>query len=157
MNETIGEMSPSGRLVKKIWSLCHILRGDGVSYHEYIPELTYLLFLKIAEETGTETALPHGYRWRDLVDYDGSDLLTFYRDMLTYLGGHAENPTVQQIYAFPTTVFSHSENLRAVIDPDAWASTERACRNAKSLSESDKKVIIDAYADLKRARKAAGQ
>lgn len=105
----------SGDLVRRIWHLCHILRGDGVSYHEYISELTYLLFLKIAEETGTETALPEGCRWRDLVGYEGTDLLTFYRDMLTYLGGHAPSPIVQEIYAFPTTVFSHSENLKAVI------------------------------------------
>jgi len=91
------------------------LRGDGVSYHQYISELTYLLFLKIAEETGTESALPEGYRWRDLLGYGGADLLTFYRDMLTYLGGHASSPIVQEIYAFPTTVFSHSENLKAVI------------------------------------------
>ena len=105
----------SNDLVRHIWGLCHILRGDGVSYHEYISELTYLLFLKIADETGTESALPEGYRWRDLFNYQGSDLLIFYRDMLTYLGGHATNPLVQEIYAFPTTVFSHSENLKAVI------------------------------------------
>ena len=102
-------------LVRRIWNLCHILRGDGVSYHEYISELTYLLFLKIAEETGTESSLPDGCRWRDLVEYEGSDLLTFYRDMLTYLGGHSSSPIVREIYAFPTTVFSHSVNLRAVI------------------------------------------
>ncbi|MEH3119953.1 MAG: N-6 DNA methylase [Methylorubrum populi] len=105
----------SSELVRRIWALCHILRGDGVSYHEYISELTYLLFLKIADETGTEAALPEGHRWRDLVNYKGPDLLVFYRDMLTYLGGHATNPIVQEIYAFPTTVFSHQENLRAVI------------------------------------------
>jgi type I restriction enzyme M protein len=105
----------SNDLVRRIWNLCHILRGDGVSYHEYISELTYLLFLKIAEETGTESALPERCRWHDLVDYKGSDLLTFYRDMLTYLGGHASSPIVKEIYAFPTTVFSHSENLKAVI------------------------------------------
>ncbi|WP_448208669.1 N-6 DNA methylase [Azospirillum sp. sgz302134] len=105
----------SNDLVRRIWNLCHILRGDGVSYHEYISELTYLLFLKIAEETGTESALPEGCHWRDLVGYEGPDLLTFYRDMLTYLGGHASSPIVQEIYAFPTTVFSHSENLKAVI------------------------------------------
>jgi type I restriction enzyme M protein len=105
----------SNDLVRRIWNLCHILRGDGVSYHEYISELTYLLFLKIAEETGTESSLPDGCRWRDLVEYEGSDLLTFYRDMLTYLGGHASSPIVREIYAFPTTVFSHSVNLRAVI------------------------------------------
>lgn len=105
----------SGDLVRRIWGLCHILRGDGVSYHKYISELTYLLFLKMAEETGTEASLPERHRWRDLVSYDGPDLLTFYRDMLTYLGGHAASPIVQEIYTFPTTVFSHPENLRAVV------------------------------------------
>lgn len=102
-------------IVQKIWNLCHILRGDGVSYHEYISELTYLLFLKIAKENRSETNLPKGYHWDDLVDYKGDDLLDFYREMLTYLGGHASNEQVRKIYAFPTTVFSHSENLKAVI------------------------------------------
>lgn len=104
-----------GDLVKRIWSLCHILRGDGVGYHEYISELTYLLFLKIAEETGRESALPEGYRWRNLAEYNGDDILTFYRDMLTFLGGHASSKVVREIYAFPTTVFSHAENLAAVV------------------------------------------
>ena len=103
-------------IVKKIWSLCHILRGDGVSYHEYISELTYLLFLKTAEENKTENLLPTGSRWKDLVEYKGEDLLSHYREILTYLGGHAPSEHVRKIYAFPTTVFSHSENLRAVID-----------------------------------------
>lgn len=103
-------------VVQKIWNLCHILRGDGVSYHEYVSELTYLLFLKIAQENGTEHLLPEGYRWSDLTGYDGDDLLTFYREMLTYLGGHAPSEEVRLIYAFPTTVFSHPENLKAVID-----------------------------------------
>lgn len=103
-------------IVQRVWALCHILRGDGVSYHQYVSELTYLLFLKIAEETGAEELLPAGYRWRDLAGYEQPDLLTFYREMLTYLGGHAASEVVRNIYAFPTTVFSHSENLRAVIE-----------------------------------------
>ena len=106
----------SDNTVQKIWNLCHILRGDGVSYHEYISELTYLLFLKISEENHTEYLLPENCRWKRLADYRGPDLLTEYRDMLTYLGGHATNEIVRRIYAFPTTVFSHSENLKAVID-----------------------------------------
>lgn len=103
-------------IVQKIWNLCHILRGDGVSYHEYVSELTYLLFLKIAEETKTEDFLPPDRRWKNLVEYKGDDLLNYYREMLTYLGAHAPNESVRKIYAFPTTVFSHSENLKAVID-----------------------------------------
>jgi type I restriction enzyme M protein len=103
-------------VVQRIWNLCNILRGDGISYHEYISELTYLLFLKIAEENGTEKLLPLGYRWADLISYQGDKLLTFYQEMLTHLGGYAKSRLVRDIYAFPTTVFSHSENLRAVID-----------------------------------------
>ncbi|WP_149242219.1 N-6 DNA methylase [Dyadobacter sp. 32] len=103
-------------IVQKIWNLCNILRGDGISYHEYISELTYLLFLKIAQENKTEDLLPEDCRWSRLVDYTGDDLLTEYRDMLTYLGGHASSDIVKRIYAFPTTVFSHSENLKAVVD-----------------------------------------
>lgn len=103
-------------IVQKIWELCHVLRGDGVSYHEYVSELTYLLFLKIAEENKTENLIPAGKRWGDLVAYKGGDLLDYYREMLTYLGAHAPSEKVRKIYAFPTTVFSHSENLKAVID-----------------------------------------
>ncbi len=103
-------------IVQKIWGLCNVLRGDGISYHQYISELTYLLFLKIAQETKTEHFLPENYRWKDLINFEGEDLLTFYREMLTYLGGHAEKQEIREIYAFPTTVFSHSENLKAVID-----------------------------------------
>lgn len=74
------------------------------------------MFLKIAEETSAEALLPEGYRWRDLLEYKHSDLLPYYQEMLTNLGGHAASKAVRDIYAFPTTVFSHSENLRAVID-----------------------------------------
>lgn len=102
-------------IVQRVWTLCNILRGDGISYHQYISELTYLLFLKIAEENGAESLLPEGYRWKNLVSYKGVDLLNTYQEMLTHLGGHASSKAVRDIYAFPTTVFSHSENLKAVI------------------------------------------
>ncbi|PRD40520.1 SAM-dependent methyltransferase [Phyllobacterium phragmitis] len=103
-------------IVQKIWSLCHILRGDGISYHQYVSELTYLLFLKIAEENGTERLLPSGSRWKDLLGHPLDGLLGFYQEMLTHLGTSAESETIRAIYAFPTTVFSHDENLRAVVD-----------------------------------------
>tara|TARA_R110002051_G_scaffold320520_5_gene406007 strand:- start:6664 stop:8073 length:1410 start_codon:yes stop_codon:yes gene_type:complete len=103
-------------IVQKIWNLCHILRGDGISYHQYVSELTYLLFLKIAEENGVEQLLPPNFRWKDLVGHPDEDLLGFYQEMLTHLGTTADSEVIRAIYAFPTTVFSHSENLRAVID-----------------------------------------
>lgn len=103
-------------IVQKIWSLCHILRGDGISYHQYVSELTYLLFLKIAEENGMERLLPPKYRWKDLIEHPEHGLLGFYQEMLTHLGTSADSDVIRAIYAFPTTVFSHSENLGAVIN-----------------------------------------
>lgn len=103
-------------VVRKVWALCHILRGDGVSYHQYVTELTYLLFLKIAEENQVEQLLPSGCRWNDLIKHQDDDLLEFYQMTLTQLGKSARSETIRSIYTFPTTVFSHSENLRAVID-----------------------------------------
>ena len=103
-------------VVQKIWALCHILRGDGISYHQYVSELTYLLFLKIAEENGVERLLPLNYRWADLARHSKEGLLGFYQEMLTHLGTTAESEVIRAIYAFPTTVFSHSENLHAVVD-----------------------------------------
>ena len=66
-------------IVQRLWALCHVLRDDGITYHEYVTELTYLLFLKMTEETGTAAQLPEGYRWPDLVDKDGVAQLEFYR------------------------------------------------------------------------------
>lgn len=103
-------------VIQKIWSLCNILRGDGITYYQYVSELSYLLFLKIAQENGSEILIPEGYRWADLESHQKEGLLGFYQEMLTHLGANVENEVIRDIYAFPTTVFSHSENLKAVID-----------------------------------------
>lgn len=103
-------------VIQKIWSLCNILRGDGITYYQYVSELSYLLFLKIAQENGSEKFIPKGYRWADLESHKEEGLLGFYQEMLTHLGANVENDVIRAIYAFPTTVFSHSENLKAVID-----------------------------------------
>lgn len=103
-------------IIQKIWSLCNILRGDGITFYQYVSELSYLLFLKIAQENGSEKLIPKGYRWADLESHEEEGLLGFYQEMLTHLGANAENEVIKAIYAFPTTVFSHSENLKAVIN-----------------------------------------
>ena len=50
-------------IVQKLWNLCNVLRDDGITYHQYVSELTYILFLKMAKETGAESKIPKGYRW----------------------------------------------------------------------------------------------
>jgi hypothetical protein len=64
----------SGRVVQKLWSYCHVLRDDGLSYQDYLEQLTQLLFLKMSDEratlTGQEQAVPRGFRWADLARPD---------------------------------------------------------------------------------------
>lgn len=78
---TIDQEDLAGRL----WSLCHILRDDGIVYHKYLSELTYLLFLKNAKQLGAERDIPEGCRWDDLLGARGSGMLGFYRKLLTRL------------------------------------------------------------------------
>ncbi len=88
--------SPGGRpaptttqdIVQKLWNLCNVLRDDGITYHQYVTELTYLLFLEMAKETEVEGQLPAGHRWDDLVARDGVEQLEFYRGLLLHLGSH---------------------------------------------------------------------
>lgn len=85
-------------IVAKLWNLCNVLKDDGVTYHQYVAELTYLLFLKMAKETDTEDQLPEGYRWDDLETKASLDRLEFYKLLLSHLGGHG-SALVQQIFA----------------------------------------------------------
>ena len=73
-------------IVSKLWNLCNILRDDGITYHQYVTELTYILFLKMAKETKTEEAIPESYRWDKLTSPSGIELKKFYKELLTYLG-----------------------------------------------------------------------
>ena len=75
-------------IVGKLWNLCNVLKDDGVTYHQYVTELTYLLFLKMAEETDTEDQLPKGYRWAELEKRAAPDRLEFYKILLIHLGSH---------------------------------------------------------------------
>ncbi len=47
-------MTTTHDIVQRLWNLCNVLRDDGLTYHQYVTELTYLLFLEMAEETGME-------------------------------------------------------------------------------------------------------
>jgi type I restriction enzyme M protein len=102
-------------IVQKLWNLCHILRDDGITYHQYVTELTYLLFLKMAKETGKEKDIPAGYRWSDLEQLDGIDLLNQYRKLLLDLGSNGSS-RVQEIYANAQTALKVPRNLKKLVD-----------------------------------------
>jgi len=82
----------SNRIVQKLWSYCNVLRDDGLSYQDYLEQLTYILFLKMADEratvTGDAQAIPKGYRWSDLANpaIEGVRLEEHYRETLRKLG-----------------------------------------------------------------------
>lgn len=80
-------------LINKLWNLCHLLRDDGVTYHEYLNELTYLVFLKMVEETGQEELIPEGYRWADIEKFDAGTLLLEYKKLLLHLGSNGSRIT----------------------------------------------------------------
>lgn len=71
-------------IVSKLWALCNVLRDDGITYHQYVTELTYILFLKMAKETDTEKEIPEQYRWDKLVKQDGIPLKKFYKELLEH-------------------------------------------------------------------------
>ena len=58
-------------IVSKLWNLCNVLRDDGITYHQYVTELTYILFLKMAKETGAESQIPECYCWDKLTEKSG--------------------------------------------------------------------------------------
>lgn len=101
-------------IVGKLWNLCHILRSDGVTYHQYVTELTFLLFLKMAKETRTEAELPKGYRWGDLETKTSPDRLEFYKLLLIHLGSHGSK-LVQEIFANAGTVIKKPATLSQLV------------------------------------------
>ena len=78
-------------IVQKLWNYCNILRDDCMSYGDYVEQLTYLLFLKMAYERtqspyNQSSRIPQGYGWETLIDLDGDELETQYRHILAELG-----------------------------------------------------------------------
>lgn len=110
----------------KLWSLSHVLRDDGIVFHKYISELTYLLFLKIADELGISKTLPTGCTWTDLANHPTKSIVGYYRKMLTRLGEDSDDSIVREIFGFPTTVFSHDENLKKVVTEIAAIEWQKA-------------------------------
>lgn len=114
-------------IVQKLWSLCNILKDDGITYHQYVTELTLLLFLKMAQETETEHRLPQGARWADLASLNGIPQHNRYRKMLVTLG-EARDPLVASIYANANTNIReprHLAQLVADIDALDWYSARQ--------------------------------
>jgi len=110
-------------IVQKLWGFCHTLRHDGVDYGDYIEQLTYLLFLKMAEERGA--VVPENHDWASLKAESGTALTDHYADILRKL---REQPGILgDIFAQATPRFNNPVNLKrviAMIDEEDWSAMD---------------------------------
>ena len=127
-------------IVSKLWNLCNVLRDDGITYHQYVTELTYILFLKMAKETEKETNFPDGislaegenlspedeaangekkiilaYSWDTLVSKSGVELYKYYKDLLRLFGTYCTG-RVREIYNGAVTNIEEPKNLEKIIN-----------------------------------------
>ncbi len=101
-------------IVAKLWNLCNVLRDDGITYHQYVTELTYILFLKMAKETGAEKEIPADYRWDVLTSKSGIELKKYYKELLSYLGDNCTG-RIREIYQGSATNIDEPKNLEKII------------------------------------------
>jgi type I restriction enzyme M protein len=110
-------------VVGKLWGFCHVLRHDGVDYGDYIEQLTYLLFIKMADERGIE--LPEDTDWPYLRKQSGTDLLDTYIEALRTLG--KQPGILGDIFSGAQSRFSNPVNLQkliGIIDETEWTSLD---------------------------------
>lgn len=110
-------------IVNKLWGFCHVLKHDGIDYGDYIEQLTYLLFLKMADEKGV--AMPKDCTWNSLKEKSGTELSDHYSDMLRKL---RDQPGILgDIFTQATHRFNQPVNLKRIInliDEENWSSLD---------------------------------
>jgi type I restriction enzyme M protein len=123
----------SAPIVQRLWNYCDVLRDDGVSYGDYVEQLTYLLFLKMADEQarlpayarGPGAAIPAGLDWLSLRAREGDDLGLHYRHLLESLG--REKGLLGVIFAKAQNKIQDPAKLRRLIlliDEQEWSSID---------------------------------
>ena len=112
-------------LTKKVWTLATTLSGQGIGFTDYITQLTYLLFLKMDDENvetfGEDSAIPEGYRWKNLIELDGLDLINQYEETLKKLS--EEENLIGTIFVKAQNKIDKPVYLRKVItliDEEQW-------------------------------------
>ena len=121
----------SNGIVQKLWNYCNVLRDDGLSYGDYVEQLTFLLFLKMADEQtrppfSKPSTIPKAYAWPSLLAKDGDELEIHYRHMLESLG--KEKGMLGVIFRKAQNKIQDPAKLRRLIadliDKEQWTSLE---------------------------------
>jgi type I restriction enzyme M protein len=119
-------VTESSTIVQRLWNYCNVLRDDGVSYGDYVEQLTYLLFLKMADEQerefGKQSAIPAEYGWASLRGLEGDELETHYRKILGELGrGSGLIPVIFRKAQNKIQDPAKLRRLINLIDGETWA------------------------------------
>lgn len=120
--------SNASAIVDKVWGLCNVLRDDGVSYGDYLEQLTYLIFLKMADEYAQPPfnrnfGIPADYTWSKLAPLAGAELETQYIKTLEELGNLSG--TLGRIFTKAQNKISNAAYLKRVvtmIGAEKWVS-----------------------------------
>lgn len=115
-------------IISKVWGMCGPLRDDGVSYGDYLEQLTYLIFLKMSDEYAKppykrKTGIPEGYSWSDMNTLKGAELETKYKEILENLS--EQGGILSKIFKGATNKISNAAILSrivAMIDKEKWVS-----------------------------------
>lgn len=110
-------------IVQKLWALCDNLHDEGMHYGDYIEQLTYLLFLKMAQEKGIK--IPKAYSWPTLMNQSGKGLIEHYEQVLKNLGN--EQGILGDIFSKSNNRFRNPVSLAKVIralDEEDWSSMD---------------------------------
>lgn len=118
----------STAIISKVWGMCGPLRDDGVSYGDYLEQLTYLIFLKMSDEYSRppykrNTGIPEGYGWNDMSMLKGAELEDKYREILEKLG--EQGGILGKIFKGATNKISNAAILSRIvtmIDKEKWVS-----------------------------------
>jgi type I restriction enzyme M protein len=119
------------QLIQKLWSYCQVLRDDGVSTLDYIQQLTFLLFLKMADEQSKApwnrpSPIPPGLDWQSLLDRDGEELEAQYLHILRELG--TKPGMLGQIYRKAQNKIQDparlSHLIKNLIDKEEWSALD---------------------------------
>lgn len=127
-------------IANKLWNLCNVLRDDGVTYHQYLNELTYILFLKLSEVKGFEEHLPEEYRWRGFVnETDNNEAFVRYRKFLAEISNKTSSDSIKEIYADASTSLRKPVNFNTLV---------QAIDKIDWYEENDRDVMGDIYESL---------
>jgi type I restriction enzyme M protein len=127
-------------IANKLWNLCNVLRDDGVTYHQYLNELTYILFLKLSEVKKFEEHIPEQYRWQKFVkEHDNAEAFLRYRKFLAEVSAMTTSDSIKEIYTDASTSLRKPVNFNTLV---------QAIDKLDWYEENDRDVMGDIYESL---------